>query len=188
MRDYRFDVARVVCMTIIVVYVHLYAYIHPEVKSAYFIPAWAIITDACLGLFTFVSGFLLGKKYCFGPDGNSKVGEFYRKRILRIIPLFVIASIALWAIGFNGTRATFNGLVCISPFIKPRPQTLWYIPVILFCYIITPLISRRQLKWRVWSCLFVFCLLILLSKLLPSVDNRLGYNSFFVTTQHPCHE
>ena len=179
MRDYRFDVARVVCMTFIVAYVHLYAYVHPGVKSAYFIPACAILTDACLGLFTFVSGYLLGTKYVFGKQGNTDIWSFYKKRILRIIPLFIIASVVLWLIKFNGLRATLNGMMCISPFVAPRPMTLWYIPVILFCYCITPFVSKKNIKRRLCNCMIVFGVLIGISKLIPTTDNRLLFNVFF---------
>lgn len=180
MRDYRFDVARVVSMTFIVAYVHLYGYIHPECLSALqAFPACAILSDTCLGLFTFISGFLLGRKYCFGATGNSNVWAFYRKRVLRIIPLFLIAAIALWLIGFNGARSTMNGMLCISPFVKPRPMTLWYVPVILFCYFITPLVSRKRHEWRVGSSMVMMGLLVLVSKLVPSTDSRLIFNVFF---------
>lgn len=74
MRDYRFDVARVVCMTYIVAFMHLYAYIYPEGKETFYIPACKTFTDSCLGLFTFISGYLLGKKYQFGYDGNILAG------------------------------------------------------------------------------------------------------------------
>ena len=130
-RDYRFDIARVVCMTFIVAFVHLFAYVYTGHVSAYYLPACAVLTDACLGLFTFTSGFLLGLKYDFVKFQG--VWQFYKKRLLRIIPLFLIASIVLWLIGFNSSRATLNGMLCISPFVKPRPMTLWYIPVILLC-------------------------------------------------------
>ena len=172
MRDYRFDVARVVCMTFIVVFVHLYGYIY-DVKSAYFIPACATLTDACLGLFTFVSGYLLGKKYVFGKEGNCGVWIFYKKRVLRIIPLFVLSAFVLWLIGFNDTKSTLNGLMCISPFVKPRPMTLWYIPVILICYLITPLVSRDSLKWRVCSSILFIGGLVMMGKYFPSTDKRL---------------
>lgn len=178
-RDYRFDVARVVCMTYIVAFVHLYAYIYPNVISANVIPACAILCDACLGLFTFISGYLLGKKYSFGEQGKITVGNFYKKRIIRIIPLFVVSAVALWLIHFNGTRATINGLLCISPFVTPRPMTLWYIPVILLCYCITPIISRKTLRSRVRNCLLVFALLLGISKLVPKTDSRLLFNAFF---------
>ena len=50
-RDYRFDIARVLCMSFIVVFVHLWAYIHPEVTSAIYVhPVFDILTNSCLGL------------------------------------------------------------------------------------------------------------------------------------------
>lgn len=178
-RDYRFDVARVMCMTYIVAYVHLYHYIHPNVISAIIIPAHAILIDTALGLFTFVSGYLLGGKYGFGRQGNVSVWDFYKKRILRIIPLFVLSAVALWLIGFNGTRQTLNGLLLISPFVTPRPRTLWYIPVILLCYAVTPVISRDTIKNRIRNCLIVYALLLGISRLIPTTDDRLLFNVFF---------
>ncbi len=149
MRDYRFDVARVLCMSFIVAFVHLWAYIHPEVTSAIYVhPVFAILTNSCLGLFTFASGYLLGGKYSFGEDGNTRIWPFYKKRVLRIIPLFLLAAVILYLIGFNSVKATLNGVLCISPFTTPRPMTLWYIPVILWCYFITPFISRKSFAWR----------------------------------------
>ena len=140
MRDYRFDVARVVCMTY-VIFVHLYDYVYNvKVGTAIVeIPSLAIIVDACLGLFTFISGYLLGSKYIFVKQSDN-IWEFYKKRILRIFPLFILSAVVLWLIGINGTRQTLNGLLCISPFVTPRPKTLWYIPVILLCYAVTPII------------------------------------------------
>lgn len=85
----------------------------------------------------------------------------------------------LWLIGVNGTRQTLNGLLCISPFVTPRPKTLWYIPVILFCYAITPIISRDTLKSRIRNCLIVYTLLLGVNRLIPTTDIRLLFNVFF---------
>lgn len=180
MRDYRFDVARATCM-IYVIFVHLYDYVY-DVKvgtAVVDIPALATIVDACLGLFTFSSGYLLGSKYKFGKQSDVNVGSFYKKRILRIIPLFVLSAVVLWLIGLNGTRQTLNGLLCISPFVTPRPKTLWYIPVILLCYAITPIISRDTLKNRIRNCLIVYTLLLGVNRLIPTTDIRLLFNVFF---------
>ncbi len=179
MREYRFDVARVVCMIYIVAFMHLYAYIYPEGRNTYFIPACTALTDSCLGLFTFISGCLLGRKYLFGKQGNTDVWTFYRKRVLRIIPLFVIASVVLWLIGFNDLKSTVYGLLCISPVVSPAPRTLWYIPVILWCYLVTPLISRGGMKWRMCSSLCLFAILFVARLLFTSIDNRLVFNMFF---------
>lgn len=179
MRDYRFDVARVVCMTYIIAFLHLYAYVYPQGRYAFYIPACGMLANACLGLFTFISGYLLGRKYQFGNDGNTAVWAFYKKRLLRIIPLFWLASMALWMIGYNDAEATANGLLCVSPFVTPTPRTLWYIPVIMWCYLLTPLISRSRVRWRVLSCLFIFGLLVVARLLFPSIDNRFIFNVFF---------
>ena len=98
---------------------------------------------------------------------------------MRIIPLFVIASIVLWLIGFNDAKSTMNGLLYISPFVDPKPRTLYYIPVILWCYIVTPLISRRDLKWRVIGCLTLWGVLLTGRLIFPSIDNRFIFNVFF---------
>ena len=180
MRDYCFDVARATCM-IYVIFVHLYDYVYDvKVGTAFVdIPALATIGDACLGLFTFSSGYLLGSKYKFGKQSDVNVGSFYKKRILRIIPLFVLSAVVLWLIDINGMRQTLNGLLCISPFVTPRPKTLWYIPVILLCYAVTPIISRDTLKSRIRNCLIVYTLLLGVNRLIPTTDIRLLFNVFF---------
>ena len=121
MREYRFDVVRVVCMTYVVAYFHLSGYVYPHGLIGGCYSLSMALAHASLGLFTFVSGYLLGKKYKFGQYGDAGVWTFYKKRILRVFPLFVLASAALWLIGLNGARATLNGLLCISPFVNPVP-------------------------------------------------------------------
>lgn len=179
MREYRFDVVRVVCMTYLVAFFHLYGYIYPQGQMTIYTAASTAVAHACLGLFTFVSGYLLGKKYCFGQQGNCNAWTFYKKRILRIIPLFVLSSIVLWLVKFNGTYATYNGLMCISPFVDPKPLTTYYIPIILWCYLVTPLISRCELKWRVLGCLSLFVILVVARCLFPSIDSRFVFDVFF---------
>ena len=177
MRDYRFDVARVLCMSFIVAFVHLWAYIHPNVISAIYVhPVFAIFTNSCLGLFTFTSGYLLGGKYSFGKEGNTTIWPFYKKRVLRIIPLFLLAAVILYLIGFNSAKATLNGVLCLSPFITPRPMTLWYIPVILWCYFITPLISRRSLTWRLISGGGMLLIVWLIRNFIHPIDWRFLFN------------
>lgn len=177
MRDYRFDVARVLCMSFIVVFVHLWSYIYPEVTSAIYVhPVFAILTNSCLGLFTFASGYLLGGKYSFGKDGNTRIWPFYKKRVLRIIPLFLLAAVILYLIGFNSAKATLNGVLCISPFTTPRPMTLWYIPVILWCYFITPFISRKSFVWRLTIGAGVLLIVWFIRNYIHPVDFRFLFN------------
>jgi len=179
MRDYRFDVVRVVCMTYLIAFFHLYGYVYTGTSTTIVYSASTAMAHACLGLFTFASGYLLGKKYCFGQQGNVDLWKFYKKRILRVFPLFVVSSILLWLIGFNTAAATLNGLLCISPFVNPKPLTTYYIPVILWCYLVTPLISRQRLRWRVYSSLTLFGLLLIARWMFPSIDNRFVFDVLF---------
>lgn len=175
-RDYRFDIARVVCMTFIVAFLHLYGYIYDAI-SANVIPWCCCLCDSCLGLFTFISGYLLGKKYDFNP-GRSKIKDFYLNRVVRIIPLFLLASLALWLIGFNSGKATLCGILCISPFVTASPMTLWYVPVIIICYLVTPLVCRRDFKWRIISSLCIM-LFVMVGGMMIDVDYRFKFNLFF---------
>ena len=87
-RDYRFDVARVLSMSFIVVITHLYGYIY-NVKSAYYIPECAVVTDACLGLFTFISGYLIGNKYIFSKlRWGGRYGSSTKNVCLELFPSF----------------------------------------------------------------------------------------------------
>lgn len=177
MRDYRFDVARALCMIFVVAFAHLWAYVYPGVVSVIYLhPALYILSYSCLGLFTFASGYLLGGKYSFGKDGNTKVWPFYKKRVLRIIPLFLLAALALYLIGFNSARTTLNGVLCISPFTTFRPMTLWYIPVILWCYFITPLVSRKNFTWRLISGVGLLLTVWLISNFIHPIDWRFRFN------------
>ena len=179
MREYRFDVVRVVCMTYLVAFFHLSGYVYPNGLTGVCHSLSMALAHASLGLFTFVSGYLLGRKYRFGQPESVGVWTFYKKRILRVFPLFVLASVALWLIGLNGARATLNGLLCISPFVNPVPLTMYYIPLILWCYLVTPLISRRGWRWRMFWGISLFVLLVVARILVPSIDNRFVFNVFF---------
>lgn len=94
------------------------------------------ITYSSLGIFTFLSAFLLASRYNFRAVGS--IGQFYRKRVLRFYPLFILSSIILYAIGYNSLFATVKGILGISPFWKPHPTTMWYCAMLISLYLLTP--------------------------------------------------
>lgn len=94
------------------------------------------ITYSSLGIFTFLSAFLLASRYDFRALGS--IGQFYRKRVLRFYPLFILSSIILYAIGYNSLFATVKGILGISPFWKPHPTTMWYCAMLISLYLLTP--------------------------------------------------
>ncbi len=183
-RDIGFDTARGLCMIYIVGILHLSGYIGEAVSvfGRYYVchqPTWNIwmmIMDACLGLFSFISGWFIGGKYVFEKGSSELIKTFYKKRLIRVYPLFFVASITLFLIGINAKRATFYGLIGLSPFVVVRPLTLWYIAVIMICYLITPFVNRISLKYKLINSTIAFGTVLLLYALLGTVDERFIYN------------
>lgn len=68
--------------------------------------------------------------------------------------------------------------MCLSPFVSIRPMTLWYIPVIIICYLITPLVCRYGFIYRVAVSLCVI-LLVMVIGVIRSIDYRFIFNLLF---------
>lgn len=179
-RDFRFDIARTVCMCYIIAALHLSQYLGLQ-YYIYETYIGRLITFSCLGLFTFMSGYLIGGKYDFTPSTDriaKGVLLFYKKRFVRIYPLFFIATILLYVIGFNKLKASIYGLLGIAPFVVQQPKTLWYVSMLMIFYLITPLVNRKSIWWRVLMSTG-FILLFGLLKLFIYVDARFIFNLFF---------
>ena len=109
-----------------------------------------MLTIISLGCFTFISGFCLSK-YSFNSHTDVKV--FYKKRLSRFYILYFLAAASLYltkyVIGkgwfYNDTQFLLS-LVGLSSFYNPIPHTLWYFGMIMFFYLITPLLSFSDNK------------------------------------------
>ena len=151
-----FDLARVVAIFVIIGIYHNLGYtgkFHAD-------PAVRVLVYSSLGVFTFISAFLLASKYDFSEKGE--IVSFYKKRVLRIWPLFVISSILLAFMGFNAWLPTIKGIVGISPFWAPHPTTMWYVAMLISLYLITPFVVRGSI-WQ--QCLKAFCVMTVLGLL-----------------------
>jgi Predicted acyltransferases len=107
-----------------------------------------------LGTFFFLSGFVLGynnRKF----NGWSDVASFFKKRLLRIYPLYLVAlaiavgafillpsqshqslssaGVLIYALGLQGL---------LAPRYVPDFYMFWFVGVILLCYLIYPLMMR----------------------------------------------
>ena len=160
-RDLSFDIARALSALWVVGVWHLFCY---DKSMDYANWTTQQITDVFLSVFMFISGYMLGK-YRFG--GWSDVKVFYKKRFWRFYILYLVASVSLyvggWLIG-NQMYATteqfvlsFLGLNVLFP---PHLGTLWFISMIMFFYLITPLLSyqwkSRLVNYIVAIVLYVF--------------------------------
>ena len=135
-----FDLARVLAIFVVIGIYHNFGYAGVYHKE----PAVRVLVYSSLGLFTFLSAFLLASRYSFVE--KKEIQSFYKKRVLRIWPLFVISSLLLAVLGFNAWVPTIKGIVGISPFWAPHPTTMWYVAMLISLYIITPFVVRGGVK------------------------------------------
>lgn len=171
-RIFGFDIARAFSMFYIVGVLHLTGYTDLAVSHNH---AMVSLIWSSLGCFTFLSAYLLASRYAFATLDD--VITFYRKRVMRFYPLYLVSSLLLLAIGFNTWPETWKGLLGISPFWKPQQHTLWYIAMLIGFYIVTPLLCTHRLKSFIRIGIFasIAVLTICLQKVFHSVDPRFFY-------------
>lgn len=130
-----FDLSRIVAIFYIVGIYHNLGY----AGTYYYTEAGILsLVYSSLGVFTFLSAFLLSSKYDF--SSKQSIVLFYKKRIVRVWPLFALSSFLLVLIHFNALIPTLKGLVGLSPFWKPAPTTMWYVAMLISLYAITPFV------------------------------------------------
>jgi peptidoglycan/LPS O-acetylase OafA/YrhL len=132
------DFLRALCILYIVGYWHLIPY-----TSA--LPGYANwftegLKDTALGTFVFCSGYLLGRHaITLDPRG---LWSFYRRRLLRIYPLYLLALILFGVFGLASQKSVIDGALLLSMFRPPAMPTLWFITMIMVFYLIAPLLIR----------------------------------------------
>ena len=131
------------------------------------------LTWSCLGTFSFISGYLLAKKYCC--DSTKQVLYFYKKRLLRFYPLFIISTICLYLIGFNDIKQSIYGLLGLAPFVSFPPYTLWYISMMMVFYLLSPIVLIRDNKKRIIRSVLLLSIFVVLSRFIH-IDLRFIFN------------
>lgn len=114
-----------------------------------------------------------------GIDSFSGVIKFYKKRIKRFYFLFVLSCISLYiytVLGFGDFIVSFKQLICtltgLSCFVKPMPLTIWYFSMMIFFYLMTPIItSQKTLEWKLVASTFIYFFL-LLTNIIYQTDSR----------------
>ncbi len=150
-RNKEIDIIRALCAIYIIAIFHLngyYAEVYQFAGNGEVISK--MLTIISLGGFTFISGFCLSK---YGFYSISDVWEFYKKRLSRFYVLYFLAALTLYltkyVIGkgwfYNDTQFLLS-LVGLSSFYDPIPHTLWYFGMIMFFYLITPLLCFSENK------------------------------------------
>ena len=140
------DIARVMAMLYIITIWHAHDYI--RVVS---IPFGDLVKNACLGLFMFVSGYLLGGGYKIYTIRD--VRNFAIKRFVRIYPLYAIALLSFWITKAIDLKTLVYSLTGLSTFLPPQPPTLWFVSMLLLFYVFFIFISKitiTSLRWGVF--------------------------------------
>lgn len=99
------------------------------------------IGDMGVDIFFFVSG--LGMYYSF--QKNNTTVEFYKKRILRIIPVWVVINLIVQIYGILMTNQTIEkSLLNLSglSFWLTGSLFYWYVPAIIVLYLVTPIFMK----------------------------------------------
>ena len=131
------------------------------------------IKNAVLATFTFISGYML-RKYKF--SSWHEVLVFYRKRVLRFYPLFLLSALSLFIMHWMDVKQLLFGIGGLAMFTSTPVKTLWYISMLMLLYAITPLILINQICNKRWCKILVYCLLAVLLIVLYNrviIDERL---------------
>ena len=143
-RNRTVDLLRTAALLYIVGFWHLFEY--APALNGHKDSVTGLITKLCLGLFIFISGYLLAQRYQFSDRPQTLLAEslsFYRKRLLRIYPLYFLALSLFWACQLIDAT-TYGRALFFTTLLPYRPlTTLWFISVIMVCYGLTPLYLHR---------------------------------------------
>ena len=90
---------------------------------------------------------LSGMSVYYSLRANSKLNIFYKKRIVRIIPEFLLVSVPVSLIYMIVDKKSIQETITIASGISVFLNygfIFWFIPLILICYCLAPLIFRIQ--------------------------------------------
>lgn len=152
-RDLTFDIVRALCILDIVCLLHLSNYIDTNFAPRGFWTSISYASQIILGTFAFISGYFL-KKYKI--ETFSDIKRFYINRVKRFWILYFIASLTLYLASSFAGQPWYPSipnfvlsLFGLTIFFQPLPATLWYMVMIMFFYMITPIfLCLQDLKKR----------------------------------------
>ena len=134
-RDLALDVLRAAATLYIVGFFHLYRCSAALSFCATFLAS--VLSFCALGLFVFLSGYLLASRYRL--ESLRDVGRFYLRRVVRIYPLYALALAGFAWLGLIDGRTFVRSLFLANMFVGPKLLTLWFVTMIFVLYLVAPL-------------------------------------------------
>lgn len=140
-RDITLDRLRALAILYVVAFAHMLtrSKVLPSFQHS---PGSVRMTLVALGLFVFLSGYLVGSKERFA-DGRD-VGRYYIRRVLRIYPLFLLAIGLFWALRIDNPVKLIKAMLLVSMFMKPVALTLYFVALLMLYYLVAPLLVRTR--------------------------------------------
>lgn len=139
-----------------------------------------IITYAFLGVFIFISGYLLSIS---NPITNTKnLLDYALKRFLRIYPLYLLSLFLYLSCSLISFKSFLTHIFFMNVFLDNSVMTLWFVSIIFIFYFIYPVIIYQYnfFKTLIISVLF-FVIVVFFKKLFGLFDKRLLiYFPFFL--------
>ena len=132
-------------------------------------------TWVVLSTFVFISGYFIGRRKI--ELSKKCVFQFYKNRLLRILPLYITALLIFYCLGLLDASTTLKSAFGLSMFLKPAPTTLWFITMILIFYAVSPLlryiVEKNELYYAMLMYVGVFALLMGYSYITANLDVRI---------------
>lgn len=166
-----FAIALVIAIHISIFFLDIHN-VHSKTRSALIVID--VLSQCAVPLFLFIAGYLENKSY-----NRSKIDLFtyYKKKLSRIIPLYVLFTVFYYM--YTHPSGNYSVIEFLSGLVNGTTYAhLWFIPVIILTYILSPLIM--QIKNEVGDKhLFQFALITLpiLAFLIPTFSGNI-YNTF----------
>ena len=141
-------------------------------------------------VFLFLSG--VGLYYSFSKD--QRLGNFYRKRVLRILPTYLIIGVLFWGIkdfglyGY-GVGRFFKDFFFVTLFTD-YTRTMWFVGLIMFLYVIFPIVyhcifAPNTEKGQIVSLSVLIAICAAFTVLLSKVNPGLYENVQIAVTRIP---
>lgn len=154
-RNLGIDLLRVISILYVVGFIHLLNYTQAILNYQNVVTFR--ITAVVLGTFVMISGYFIG-----GENITYRsLLSFYKKKILRIYPPYVVALVVFTVLGISDMTTFFKALVGISMFAIPAPATLWFISMLIVFYFVGPLFVLLSSRGLLKNIIFYFFVLLL---------------------------
>ena len=111
-----------------------------------------------LALFCFLSAYFLSAKTII--KGGKDVLIFYRRRLLKIYPLYFLALVGFVALGLVDKNLFWPSALLINTILNWNLLTLWFVSMVFLFYLITPLFLWRSSITK--TCLLTLVFLVIL--------------------------